>query len=113
MLGPNVPVYGSPCCGYTAHQLVSMVYQEDPELKICTQKPTGVQTFASFIVDLKCVNVKDLAADDNGTWVTSTPRRKYELKQKHGVICSVKYISKVTPEVRDVITICRQHQGTP
>ena len=93
-----------------------MVYQEDPELKICTQKPTGVQTFASFIVDLKCVNVKDLAADDNGTWVTSTPRRKYELKQKHGVICSVKYISKVTPEVRDVITICQQygtHQGTP
>ena len=118
VLGPNVPVYGSPRCGYTVRELVSLVYKEDPELKVCTQKPTGVQTFASFIIDLKCVNLKDLAADDNGVWVTSTPRRMYELKWKHGVISSLRHISKVTPEIdkRNVIHICRQygtHQATP
>ena len=88
MLGPKVPVYGSPRSGYTAHELVSMVYEEDPNLKVCTQKPTGVQTFASFIVDFKCVNLKDLAADDNGVWITSTTHRMYELKRKRGVIVS-------------------------
>ncbi len=31
ILGPNVPVYGSPRSGYTAHELVSMVYEEDPK----------------------------------------------------------------------------------
>ena len=70
----------------TLHELVSMVYEEDPKLKVCTQKPTGVQTFASFIIDLKCVNLKDLAADDNGVWVTSMPCRMYELKWKQGVV---------------------------
>ena len=118
MLGPDVPVYGSPRSGYTAHELISMVYEEDPKLKVCTQKPTGVQTFASFIIDLKCVNLKDLAADDNGVWVTSMPRRMYELKRKQGVIQSLKHIPKVTPDIdkRNIITICRQygtHQATP
>ncbi len=88
------------------------------KLKVCTQKPTGVQTFASFIIDLTRVNLKDLAADDNGVWVTSMPRRTYELKRKHGVIQSLKHIPKVTAEIdrRNVITICRQygtHQATP
>ena len=118
MLGPKVPVYGSPCSGYTVLELVSMVYEKVPELKVCTQKPTGAQSFASFIVDLKCVNLKDLAADDNGVWVTSTPRRMYELKQKRGVIYSLRHIPKVTPEIDkcDVITIRRQYgtrQATP
>ena len=34
MLGPNVPVYGSPRSGYTAHELISMVYEEDPKLSV-------------------------------------------------------------------------------
>ena len=95
-----------------------MVYDEDPKLKLCTQKPTGVQMFPLFVIDLKCVNLKDLAADDNSVWVTSMPRRMYELKQKNGVIHSLKHISKVTSEINkcDVITICWQygtHQATP
>ena len=118
MLGPKVPVYGSPHSGYTVLELISMVYEKVPELKVCTQKPTGVQSFASFIVDLKCVNLKDLAADDSGVWVTSTLCRMYELKQKRGVIHSLRHIPKVTLEIdkHDVITICRQYgtrQATP
>ena len=118
VLGSNIPIYGSPHSGYSAHELVDMIFKEDPKMKLCTEKPTGVRTFASFIIDLKSVNHKDLAADDNGVWVTSSPRRMYELKWKHGAVQSLKHIPKVTHEVdkRDVITICRQygtHQATP
>ena len=117
-LGMKVPIHGSPRSGYTAHELINMIYNDDPQLKLCKEKPVGVRTFASFIVDLKCVNLKDLAADDNGVWVTSMPRRMYELKRKRGVIRSLKHISKVTADVNkcDAITICRQygtHQATP
>ena len=75
LLGSNIPVYGSPRVGYSAHELVDMIFKEDPKKKLCTEKPTGVRTFASFVIDLKSVNHKDLAADDNGVWVTSSPRR--------------------------------------
>ena len=118
MLGPHVPVYGAPRSGYTAHELASIVCEDVPEQKICTQKPTGVRTYASFVVDLKCINLKDLAADDNGVWVTSSPHRMYEVERKDGVICSLRHIPKVTSEIdkRNIITIHRQygrHQATP
>ena len=116
ILGPEVPVYGSPRTGYTALELVSMILKEDQ--KLCTLKPTGVRTFASFIVDLKCISLKDLAADNNGVWVTLIPRCKYELKQKNGEVHALRHIPKVTPEIgkHNVITLCRQygtHQATP
>lgn len=95
-----------------------MIFKEDQKKKLCTEKPTGVRTFASFIIDLNSVNHKDLAADDNGVWVTSSPRRMYELKWQRGAVQSLKHIPRVTHEVDkgDVITICRQygtHQATP
>ena len=37
-------------------------------------KPCGVRTFASFLVDLDCVPLWDLHADDNGTWATKEKR---------------------------------------
>ena len=88
-----------------------MIFKEDQKKKLCTEKPTGVRTFASFVIDLKSVNHKDLAADDNGVWVTSSPRRMYELKWQRGAIQSLKHIPRVTHEVDkgDVITICRQY----
>jgi hypothetical protein len=49
------------------------------------KKPCGVQTFSSFVVDL----LKDLAADDNGVWTTSTPRHMYEVERKNGKILSL------------------------
>ena len=79
-LGPNIPIHGSPHSGYSALELVDMVFKEDPTMKLCIEKPTGVRTFASFVIDLKSVNHKNLAADNNGVWVTSSPSRMYELK---------------------------------
>ena len=92
LLGSNMPVYGSPHIGYSAHELVDMIFKEDPKTKLCTEKPTSIRTFASFIIDLKSVNHKDLAAHDNGVWVTSRPRRMYELKWQRGSVQSLKHI---------------------
>ena len=74
----------------TLHISLWMIFKEDPKKKLCTEKPTSVWTFASFIIDLKSVNHKDLAADDNGVWVTSGPRRMYELKWQRGAVQSLK-----------------------
>lgn len=118
MLGQNVPVYETPSCGYSVVELLNMLMQETPPSKLCTKKPCGVRAFASFVVDLKCVELKDLGADDNGVWVTSSPRRKYLIDQRGGNIVSVKHINKVTKDMdkSQIVTICRQygtHQATP
>lgn len=86
--------------------------------KVCVKKPCAVQTFSSFIVDLNQVNLKDLAADDNGVWITASPRRMYEVERKRGKILSVRHITLLAPGVdkKNVVTVCRQygtHQGTP
>ena len=70
------------------------------------------------MIDLSCINLKNLSADDNGVWVTSSPRRTYEIKKKDGKIISVNHIGKITPETskRDIVTLCQQygtHQATP
>ena len=50
-----------------------------PDAKLCTKKPTGVRVSASFIVDLNSVQLRDVAADDNGVWITSNHRRSYSV----------------------------------
>lgn len=117
-LGPNVPIFESPHSGYDVHSVLKIITGKIPESKICTQKPCGVRSFASFVIDLKCVNFKDLAADDNGVWVTSFPRRMYEVCRKHGKIESLEHITKVPRGIKkqNIVTICRQygkHQATP
>lgn len=47
-----------------------------------------MRTFASFVVDLNSVRLKDLYADDNGSWVTSSPRRKYAIEMDGDVVVS-------------------------
>lgn len=43
---------------------------------MCTQKPCGVRSFASFVIDLKSVTLQQI-------YVTSSPRRIYEVSQQH------------------------------
>ena len=78
-LGPNVPVYESPTSGYSVYDVLRIIQEDIPNRKLCTQKPCGVRSVASFVINLKHVNLKDLAAADNGAWVTSSPRRMYEV----------------------------------
>ena len=59
---------------YTAVEMLDMLVCGVPDDKLCTQKPTGVRTFASFVIDLNSVKLKVVGADDR---ITSNPRRSY------------------------------------
>ena len=117
-LGPNVPIFESPSHGYSVHEVLRIITEDVPKHKMCTEKPCGVRACASFVIDLSRVNLKDLAADDNGVWVTSSPRRMYELCRKQGKIESLQHISRISHDVdkSNVVIVYRQygkHQATP
>ena len=90
---------------------------ETPSSGLCTRKPCGVQTCASFVVDLDRVPLRDLHADDNGSWATSSPRRKYVVEKEDDKVISAKMFSdSCTDDSDSVVTIYRQygtHKGTP
>ena len=69
-LGPNIPIFGSPSSGYGVFDVLRIIQEDVPRRNLCTQKPCGVRSIASFVVDLESVDLKDLSADDNGVWVT-------------------------------------------
>ena len=79
-LGSNTPIYENPRKGNCAIKLLSILLGKTSASHLCTKKPCGVRTFASFIIDLNSVCLKDLHADDNGSWVTACPRRRYEVE---------------------------------
>lgn len=117
-LGPKIPVFETPISGYCVEEVLRIISEEVPQSKICVKKPSAVRTNASFVIDLTKVKFKDLAADDNGVWTTSTPRRMYEVERRCGEIVSMQHIKKIVRGVdkKKVVTICRQygtHQATP
>lgn len=62
---------------------------------------------------MNSVSFKDLPADDNGVWVTSSPRRKYEVQRINGRIVSMQHVQYLGS---NVVTVCRQygtHKATP
>jgi hypothetical protein len=55
------------------------------------------------------VKLRDIAADDNGVWTTSTPHRMYEVERKHGEVVSVRHVANIGPGVdkKKVVTVCK------
>ena len=64
--------------GYTVKQLFQIIFSASKK-QICTKKPVGVRSFASYVIDLTKVHLPDLTADDNGIWRVSMPRRTYKV----------------------------------
>lgn len=56
-LGPETPVHDTPKHGYSTLEILQIVLGNTPSSKLCTRKPCGVRTFASFVVDLSHVAV--------------------------------------------------------
>ena len=80
--------------------------------KLCSNGPTGVRTFASFVIDISKVQLKDIGADDNGTRSTS---RSYKVEVIGDHVIAATPIQDKTLE-DDCYTLCRQyavHKGTP
>ena len=80
-------------------------------VKLC-----GVRTFASFIVGLDHVPLRDLYADDSGAWAISSLRRKYVVEKEGDKVISAKAFSDNSDDNSDsVVTIYWQygiHKGT-
>ena len=66
---------------------------------------------ALFLIDLNCVSLKNLTADDNGSWDICTPRRIYKIEtsDSNGNILSIKRANTTRPGVYTLFRQC----GTP
>ena len=107
-LGPETPLYGKPKKGYSALEMLNILFGTTSNLKICTSKPCGVRSFASFVVDLAFVPLRDLQADDNGSWITSSPRRKYVVEKAGDDVVSVSIASEFDDD-EATVTLYRQY----
>ena len=117
-MGPLTPVFARPKQGYSATDILTTILSETPAPQVCTKKPFAVRTFASFVVDLHHVHLRDLHADDNGSWTTSSPRRMYSVEKEGDSVVSVKSVSSHDniPSHAERYTLIRQygiHKGTP
>lgn len=114
-LGPETPLYETPKKGYSALELLNLLFGKVSKSMLCTRKPCKIQTFASFVVDLAFGPYKDLQADDNGSWVTASPRRRYVVERNDGKIISAMIASELD-DGDEVVTLYRQygrHKGEP
>ena len=76
--------------------------------KICKHRPVAVQHNAVFVINLEKSDLKDLSADDNGSWEIATPRRTYKVERdaSTGVVLSVRTAGENDD---DVCTLYRQY----
>ena len=90
-LGQHIPIFECSGRSYRAVEILDMLICGVPDAKLCTKKPTGVRVPASFIVDLNSVQLKDVAADDNGVWITSNPHCSYSVEVSCGHVIAASY----------------------
>lgn len=91
---PKWPVWSRSTEGIPCEQLITLILSDafkHPD-KICKSGPVGVSHNALFVIDLNCVSLKNLTADDNGSWDICTPRRMYQIEKSdsNGNILSIK-----------------------
>ena len=117
--GPDILIfkYSTTTGSYSAREVLDKLFCGIPPEKLCQRKPVGVSTFASFVVDLNSVPLQDLNADDNGAWITSSPRRTYKVEFLDDHVVVATPLSNEASEVNgNIYTFIRQygtHKGTP
>ena len=80
---PKWPVWSRTSEGIPCEQLITLILSDafkHPD-KICKSGPVGVSHNALFVIELNCVSLKNLTADDNGSWDICTPRRMYQIEK--------------------------------
>jgi hypothetical protein len=110
----QTPIYDRLKKGYSVIDLFNIILNSDKD-KNCSTKPVGVQSFASYKIDLTQVKLADLTADDNGIWRVSLPRRRYRVTMVDGIVIGAKEVKGQATTNDDVFTVTRQygiHAGT-
>lgn len=114
MNNPNWPVWSRETEGLSSNRLIEMILMSQGSSKICQDRPLSVRHNTVFVIDLKKVNIKDITADDNGSWDISSPRRKYHVERDHET-GHIKSIKRALEDAKNVYTLYRQygcHKGT-
>ena len=65
----GAPVYEIPYDSYTAERILEILLSPIEEEKICNQQPMGINTLATFVVDLNSLkHPDDIKKDEFGKW---------------------------------------------
>ena len=54
---------------YSIDDIIKTVFGSLDDKRLCTQQPTRVTYNGIFLINTKCVNVKDIVADGNGVFL--------------------------------------------
>ena len=74
----QLPFYERGVKEYTVEELVSILFCDSDDPRVCTAQPTRVKQSCCFVVDVKCVSdINDLRADDCGVWTHKGVRKSY------------------------------------
>ena len=72
----RLPIYKRVSVELSSLELVQIIVGQEFQLKnVCKVKPVAVHHNVTFVIDLNHVALKDLGADDNGTWEISCPNK--------------------------------------
>ena len=112
---PKWPVWSRSSEGIPCEQLITLILSDaftHPD-KICKGRPVGVRHNALFVIALNCVSLKNLTADDNGSWDICTPRRMYQVEKsdiEHSVYQESKYNRAWCVHIISAIWHSQSHQ---
>ena len=107
---PKWPVWSRSSEGIPCEQLITLILSDaftHPE-KIYKSRPVGVRHNAVFVIDLNCVSLKNLTADDNGSWDICSPRRMYQI-EKSDSNRNILSIKRANTTGSGVYTLFRQY----
>ena len=62
---------------YSLEKLVSILFCDSDDPRVCTAQPTRVKQSCCFVVDVKVSDINDLRADDCGVWTYNGVRKSY------------------------------------
>ena len=86
-----MPIYSQVTSGYHIGELVNMLMKSAVK-NVCTVQPLGVSKNAAFIIDVEMVDLKDLKADDLGSWhPTGTKKSYFRFSQSGNIKISEKH----------------------
>ena len=84
---PEMPIYSRATSGYHVGELVDMLMKPTMAVeKVCTVQPLGVSENATFVVDVEAIELRDLKADDLGSWHPTGTKKTYCRFTSSGVL---------------------------
>lgn len=104
---PELPVYSQGPSSFGLPHLIDILMSGSLSVeKVCKIQLLGVTQNCTFVIDLDCVSIDDLRADDLGSWKPTGTRRSYfKLSETN----EVDFFSRVPSEQSSYFVIIRRY----